>query len=78
MHAFSADSVVTRMKGSQLTLNHLYQNGFDQPILVEDKEGLDIRVPSEYFTVQDVEALVGEFLYSNSQKDSKEKVNFPS
>ncbi|XP_054280109.1 histone lysine demethylase PHF8-like [Macrosteles quadrilineatus] len=58
-HFPSADPVVTRLTGNQLTLNHLYQNGFDQPIIVDEKEGLDLRVPSEYFTVQDVEALVG-------------------
>lgn len=48
------------MKGNQLTKEYLSQNGFDQPILIEEKEGLDMRVPSEFFTVQDVEALVGE------------------
>ncbi|KAG8320788.1 Lsd1/2 complex PHD finger containing protein Phf2 [Homalodisca vitripennis] len=58
-HFPSADPVVTRLTGSQLTVAHLYQNGFEQPIMVEEKDGLDIRVPSEYFTVQDVEALVG-------------------
>lgn len=59
------------MKGHQLTLAYLYQNGFDQPIIVEDKEGLGIRVPSEFFTVQDVEALVGKFLSGCATKFTK-------
>lgn len=59
VHCFSADPVVSKMEGSQLTIEFLLQNGFDQPIIIEEKEGLGLRVPSEYFTVQDVEALVG-------------------
>lgn len=61
VHCFSADPVVSKMEGSQLTIEFLLQNGFDQPIIIEEKEGLGLRVPSEYFTVQDVEALVGKF-----------------
>lgn len=59
----SADPVVSKMEGSQLTIEFLLQNGFDQPIIIEDKEGLGLRVPSDYFTVQDVEALVGKWTY---------------
>lgn len=34
-------------------------NGFSKPILVEDKNGLDLIVPSSSFTVLDVENYVG-------------------
>lgn len=60
VYCFSADPVVSKMEGSQLTIEFLLENGFDQPIIIEEKEGLGLRVPSDYFTVQDVEALVGE------------------
>ena len=56
---FSADPLVIRMRGQQLTLPHLHQNGFDHPIMIEDKEGLEMTVPPSEFTVTDIGNLVG-------------------
>lgn len=58
-HFPSADSLIVRLRGQQLTLPHLHQNGFDHPIMIEDKEGLEMVVPSPDFTVTDVGNLVG-------------------
>jgi hypothetical protein len=37
----------------------LTQHGFDVPIIVEEKEGLEMLLPPENFTVQDVENYIG-------------------
>ncbi|KAL5013885.1 hypothetical protein ScPMuIL_008155 [Solemya velum] len=50
---------VSRLHGSQLTINHLLEKGFDMPILVEKKDGLGLTVPPSNFTIQDVENNVG-------------------
>ncbi|XP_069693669.1 lysine-specific demethylase 7B-like isoform X2 [Periplaneta americana] len=58
-HFPSADNVVLCLQGQQLTVPYLTQNGFDAPILVEEKEGLEMLLPPENFTVQDVENYIG-------------------
>ncbi|GAB1606736.1 histone lysine demethylase PHF8-like [Argonauta hians] len=56
----SADEIpILRVKGSDLTLPHFEENGFDVPILVENKEGLEIQVPPADFSIQDIENHVG-------------------
>ena len=55
----SADEVVIRLRGNNLTLPHLMQKGFNRPIIVENTEGLGLRVPPEGFSVKDVESYVG-------------------
>jgi len=56
----SADGIVLRLHGHQLTVPYLMEHGFDVPILVEEKEGLEMLLPPENFTVQDVENYIGE------------------
>jgi hypothetical protein len=51
---------VLRLRGHQLTVPYLTQHGFNEPILVEEKEGLEMLLPPENFTVQDVENYIGE------------------
>lgn len=58
-HFASEGEVVTHMRGQQLTEGFLEQQGFNNPIVVDSKEGLDITVPSESFSVFDVEAYIG-------------------
>ena len=59
--SFSADEVpVKRLRGYELTKEYLEENGFDVPILVEKKDGLDLKVPPPSFSIQDVENHVGE------------------
>jgi len=47
------------VRGFELTEDYLVKNGFRRPILVHCKDGLDLQVPAEHFSVQDVEEHVG-------------------
>uniref|UniRef100_S4RE37 JmjC domain-containing protein n=1 Tax=Petromyzon marinus TaxID=7757 RepID=S4RE37_PETMA len=55
----SAEEVVRRMPGSQLTADYIIENGFTSPIIVSKKDGLGMTVPPPSFTVSDVERYVG-------------------
>ena len=48
------------MRGDEITLDYFERHGFNFPIVVNDKRGLDVVLPPSNFTVQDVERLVGE------------------
>ena len=50
---------VAELRGFELTEDYLAENGFRRPIIVRCKDGLDLRVPVEQFSVQDVEQHVG-------------------
>ncbi len=55
-----SDSVVTKLKGDELGKDYLDKNGFSRPILVEDKRGLNIRVPdADDLKINDIVELVG-------------------
>lgn len=58
-HFASEGEVVVHMRGQQLTENFLHQQGFNSPIVVDQKDGLDITVPSENFSVFDIESYIG-------------------
>ncbi|XP_026274474.1 histone lysine demethylase PHF8-like isoform X2 [Frankliniella occidentalis] len=58
-HFPAADSVVQRLRGSQVTLQHLHQNGFDYPIVIEDRDGLEMKIPPDDFSLRDIEKLLG-------------------
>lgn len=51
----SAEDVVARVPGSQLTLGYMEEHGFTEPILVPKKDGLGLAVPAPTFYVSDVE-----------------------
>ncbi|XP_013877150.1 lysine-specific demethylase phf2 isoform X2 [Austrofundulus limnaeus] len=55
----SADDIVVKLSGSQLTLDYLEENGFNEPILVHKKEGLGMSMPAPTFYISDVENYVG-------------------
>uniref|UniRef100_V9KAY7 Histone lysine demethylase PHF8 n=1 Tax=Callorhinchus milii TaxID=7868 RepID=V9KAY7_CALMI len=55
----SADEVILKPAGSQLTVEYLEENSFSVPILVTRKEGLGMTIPPQSFTVGDVEHFVG-------------------
>lgn len=62
--SFSADEIpILRVKGDDLTPKFLEENGFDVPILVEKKDGLDIIVPPPNFSIQDIENMVGKYFF---------------
>ena len=56
----AGDGVLLRLKGSEVTVNYFERNGFKIPIIVEQKEGLGLRVPPPDFRISDVERYVGE------------------
>ena len=58
----AGDDVLLRLKGSEVTINYFEQNGFKKPIIVEQKDGLGLRVPPPDFRISDVEQYVGEWL----------------
>ncbi|MCJ8734443.1 hypothetical protein PDJAM_G00235470 [Pangasius djambal] len=55
----SADEVLVKMHGSQVTQRYLERHGFRYPIAVTQKEGLGLQLPSSDFSVKDVERYVG-------------------
>uniref|UniRef100_W5N9M6 Lysine-specific demethylase PHF2 n=1 Tax=Lepisosteus oculatus TaxID=7918 RepID=W5N9M6_LEPOC len=75
----SSDDVLTKLSGSQLTVEYLEENGFTEPILVPKKDGLGMSVPPPTFYVSDVENYVGperavDVIDVTKQTDSKMKL----
>ena len=60
----SADDVVVKLSGGQLTMDYLEDGGFNEPLLVLKKEGLGLSVPPPTFYISDVENYVGKNLSS--------------
>lgn len=60
-HFPKADDVVKHVRGQQLTLQYLQANGFETPIIIEGKDGLDMTVPPTNFSVYDVESYIGNY-----------------
>ncbi|ELT93702.1 hypothetical protein CAPTEDRAFT_226024 [Capitella teleta] len=54
-----SSKLVKEVQGSELNMRYMQSNGFSTPLLVKDKTGLGMRVPSENFTVNDVKQCVG-------------------
>ncbi|MEQ2203356.1 Lsd1/2 complex PHD finger containing protein Phf2, partial [Xenoophorus captivus] len=54
-----ADDIVVKLSGSQLTMDYLEDNGFNEPILVQKKDGLGMSMPAPTFYISDVENYVG-------------------
>ncbi|XP_027016591.1 lysine-specific demethylase 7A isoform X2 [Tachysurus fulvidraco] len=76
----SADELVVRMQGSHVTRHYLETEGFYYPIIVQDKEGLGLRVPPLSFSVRDVQHYVGgdkviDVIDVARQADSKMKLS---
>ncbi|XP_018581798.1 lysine-specific demethylase 7B isoform X1 [Scleropages formosus] len=55
----SADEILVRMHGSQVTQRYLEKQGFEYPIAVAKLEGLGLQLPPPTFSVKDVEQYVG-------------------
>ncbi|GLV43139.1 Lysine demethylase 2 [Carabus blaptoides fortunei] len=58
-HFSSEGEIVLHMRGQQLTENFLHQNGFNNPIVIDGKDGLDMTIPPENFSLYDVESYIG-------------------
>ena len=46
------------MRGQQLTEMVLHQKGFDNPIVIDGKDGLDMVIPPDNFSVYDIESYI--------------------
>ncbi|XP_058580088.1 lysine-specific demethylase 7A [Neofelis nebulosa] len=55
----SADEIIVKMHGSQLTQRYLEKHGFEVPIMVPKLDDLGLRLPPPAFSVMDVERYVG-------------------
>lgn len=55
----SSDDVVVKLTGSQLTMDYLEENGFNEPVMVLKKDGLGLSMPAPTFYISDVENYVG-------------------
>ncbi|XP_066580509.1 lysine-specific demethylase 7B [Amia ocellicauda] len=55
----SADEIVVKMQGSQVTQRYLEKQGFEYPIAVHRLDGLGLKLPPPTFTVKDVQHYVG-------------------
>jgi hypothetical protein len=51
--------VITRLKGHQLTDEYLTQNGFTKPILISNRDGLELSLPNRSITLKEINELVG-------------------
>ncbi|EGI57244.1 PREDICTED: lysine-specific demethylase phf2-like isoform X1 [Acromyrmex echinatior] len=58
-HFPKADEVVKHVKGHQLTIQYLQNNGFETPIIIDGKDGLDMTVPPSTFSICDAETYIG-------------------
>ncbi|CAH0562106.1 unnamed protein product [Brassicogethes aeneus] len=58
-HFASEGEVVVHMRGQQMTEAVLQSQGFNSPIVVDGKDGLDMTMPPDNFSLYDVEAYVG-------------------
>ncbi|XP_053670041.1 jmjC domain-containing histone demethylation protein 1 [Anopheles nili] len=56
---FAQSGMVREMKGENLTVGFLQQNGFNIPLLFKEKAGLGLQVPTANFTIGDVRTCVG-------------------
>lgn len=61
---FSCDPVITRLKGNQITLEYLAKYGFTKPILITNREGLDMKLPNRTITLSEIGDLVGMWRFS--------------
>ncbi|XP_037107104.1 lysine-specific demethylase phf2 isoform X2 [Syngnathus acus] len=75
----SAEDIVVKLSGTQLTMDYLEENGFEEPILVPKKDGLGMTMPPPTFYISDVENYVGpdvavDVVDVTKQTDSKMKL----
>lgn len=59
-HFIMADEILVKMPGYELTEEFFQTKGFNNPILIENKEGLDMIMPSDHFSYIDVLNLIGD------------------
>ncbi|KAJ8914763.1 hypothetical protein NQ315_013266 [Exocentrus adspersus] len=58
-HFAQEGEVVVHMRGQQLTETFLKTHGFNNPIVIDSKDGLEMTMPPDNFSLYDVESYVG-------------------
>ncbi|XP_014209528.1 lysine-specific demethylase 7B [Copidosoma floridanum] len=58
-HFSGANEIVRHIDGHLLTLSYLEANGFEIPIIVNNKESLDMALPPSSFSLYDIETYIG-------------------
>uniref|UniRef100_A0A096M1E9 Lysine demethylase 7A n=1 Tax=Poecilia formosa TaxID=48698 RepID=A0A096M1E9_POEFO len=76
----SAEEILIRMKGEQVTTRYLERHGFNYPVVITEMEGLGLKLPPPTFSVKDVEQYVGgdkviDVIDVARQADSKMKLS---
>ncbi|XP_027899134.1 lysine-specific demethylase 7A [Xiphophorus couchianus] len=76
----SAEEILIRMKGEQVTTRYLERHDFNYPIVITEMEGLGLKLPPPTFSVKDVEQYVGgdkviDVIDVARQADSKMKLS---
>ncbi|MED6279381.1 hypothetical protein CHARACLAT_000209 [Characodon lateralis] len=76
----SAEEILIRMKGEQVTTRYMERHGFNYPIAITEMEGLGLKLPPATFSVKDVEQYVGgdkviDVIDVARQADSKMKLS---
>lgn len=56
---FSADEVLLKPTGAQLTVDFLEERSFSVPVLVLRRDGLGMSMPPASFSVSDIEHCIG-------------------
>ncbi len=51
--------MITRLKGNQLTNEYLLKNGFTKPILITNRDGLELTLPSRTIRLEEINELTG-------------------
>lgn len=59
------DEVPRKVLGEDLTIEYLAENGFREPLIVENAEHLGMKMPPSTITVRRVEEIVGTYLTSH-------------
>ncbi|CAF1567101.1 unnamed protein product [Rotaria sp. Silwood1] len=57
------EPVILRIKGDQLTREYLYKNGFTKPILISNRDGLELTLPNRMITLEEINKLIGDDQY---------------
>lgn len=60
-HHDSADEVLLKPTGAQLTVEFLEEHSFSVPVMVLRRDGLGMTLPPSSFCVSDVEHHIGKF-----------------
>ncbi|CAF1065607.1 unnamed protein product [Rotaria sordida] len=57
------ESVILRIKGDQLTNEYLFKNGFTKPILISNRDGLELTLPDRMITLEEINKLIDQDQY---------------